>query len=1043
MGSQSCCKSCSETLPFRAYDLQPKKLCDSGVLPGVAKLRTYATRQTPMPVTFLTDEQDRRYGRYAGEPSPEQLARFFHLDDADKQLIKRRRGDHMRLGFALQLSTARFLGTFLENPTDVPAGAIMVLARQLNIPDSECLSRYTATKQRWEHTAEIRRHYGYRLFSEPFIQWRLSRWLYALCWTGTDRPSVLFDRATSWLVAGKVLLPGASVVERLIAQVRSRANRRLWRSLTDGISCEQRDRLESILTVPDDNRQSAFDRLRHGPTLQSVPELVRAIARLAEIQNLTCNLPQVDHLPRTRLLSLARYANAVNAQTMSRLSDERRIATVLAFIKVLEASAADDVMDLFDVVLTRTVNDALKERQKTRLRGLRDLDAAALTLRKACAVLLNEEIAARTVKQAVFSKVPKAAIESAITQIDDLTRDPDDLYFEEIVALHRRVQRFLPALASTIPFGSAPAGRPVMNALRHFAAQSGRLKPQNIPVDFAPKAWQKRMKKGLAIDCRVWTVCLVDCLRQALRKRDVFVARSVRYADPRIGLLDGAAWEAARPAVCRSLGLSKSADEEIAKLSAQLDAAYRRVASNLPNNAHVRFEPDGEMVLTGLDKLEEPDSLIALRREVEARLPYVQFPEMLLEIHARTGFVNAFAHVSEAEARAGDLATSICAVLAAEAGNTGLEPFVRADVPALRRHRLSWVRQNYIRAETLTKANARLVAAQNDIELARCWGGGDVASADGLRFVVPVRTIHAGPNPKYYGMERGVTYYNMMSDQSTGLNGIVVPGTLRDSLQLLSVVLEQETDFDPTKIMTDTGAYSDVIFAVFWLLGCQFSPRLADVAGTNFWRIDPDADYGPLNQIATNIVPTKLIRQNWDDFLRLAGSLKLGLVQPGNLMRTLQTNNKPTQLARALQQLGRIVKTNYILPFIDDENERRRVLTQLNRHEGRHRLARDVFHGGRGELRQRYREGQEDQLNALGLVVNVIILWNTIYMNAALEQLRKEGYPVKDEDVARLSPTMSHHINLLGRYSFTLPEPVARGALRPLRTPEDALNEAA
>src|ERR1039457_4920917 len=209
---------------------------------------------------------------------------------------------------------------------------------------------------------------------------------------------------------------------------------------------------------------------------------------------------------------------------------------------------------------------------------------------------------------------------------------------------------------------------------------------------------------------------------------------------------------------------------------------------------------------------------------------------MLLEIHARTGFVNAFAHVSEAEARAGDPATSICAVLAAEAGNTGLEPFVRADVPALRRHRLSWVRQNYIRAETLTKANARLVAAQNDIELARCWGGGDVASADGLRFVVPVRTIHAGPNPKYYGMERGVTYYNMMSDQSTGLNGIVVPGTLRDSLQLLSVVLEQETDFDPTKIMTDTGAYSDVIFAVFWLLGCQFSPRLADVAGTNFWR---------------------------------------------------------------------------------------------------------------------------------------------------------------------------------------------------------------
>jgi TnpA family transposase len=127
---------------------------------------------------------------------------------------------------------------------------------------------------------------------------------------------------------------------------------------------------------------------------------------------------------------------------------------------------------------------------------------------------------------------------------------------------------------------------------------------------------------------------------------------------------------------------------------------------------------------------------------------------------------------------------------------------LRKDAPALRRSRLSWVRQNYIREETLTHANACLVAAQNGIDLARRWGGGDVASADGLRFVVPVRTIHAGPNPKYFGPERGVTYYNLVSDQFTGLNAITVPGTLRDSLVLLSIVLEQETELEPTEIMT-------------------------------------------------------------------------------------------------------------------------------------------------------------------------------------------------------------------------------------------------
>jgi len=132
-------------------------------------------------------------------------------------------------------------------------------------------------------------------------------------------------------------------------------------------------------------------------------------------------------------------------------------------------------------------------------------------------------------------------------------------------------------------------------------------------------------------------------------------------------------------------------------------------------------------------------------------------------------------------------------------------------------------------------------------------------------------------------------------------------------------------------------------------------------------------------------------------------------------MRTLQVADRPTRLAQALAEFGRIDKTLHSLTYIDDEDRRRATLTQLNRGEGRHSLGRAVFHGKRGELRQRYREGQEDQLGALGLVLNVIVLWNTIYMDAALTQLRAEGYSVRDEDVARLSPLIHEHINISHR----------------------------
>ena len=147
----------------------------------------------------------------------------------------------------------------------------------------------------------------------------------------------------------------------------------------------------------------------------------------------------------------------------------------------------------------------------------------------------------------------------------------------------------------------------------------------------------------------------------------------------------------------------------------------------------------------------------------------------------------------------------------------------------------------------------------------------------------------------------------------------------------------------------------------------------------------------------------------------------------------LQIGDRPTRLAQALAEFGRIEKTLHILTYIDDERRRRSTLLQLNRGEGRHSLGRTIFHGKRGELRQRYREGQEDQLGAFGLAVNIVVLWNTIYMNAVLAQLRREGYPVRDEDVARLSPLIYDHINVLGRYSFALPDAVLRGELRRLR----------
>jgi len=113
----------------------------------------------------------------------------------------------------------------------------------------------------------------------------------------------------------------------------------------------------------------------------------------------------------------------------------------------------------------------------------------------------------------------------------------------------------------------------------------------------------------------------------------------------------------------------------------------------------------------------------------------------------------------------------------------------------------------------------------------------------------------------------------------------------------------------------------------------------------------------------------------------------MGTVSASELIKSLLRSDRPSSLTKAISELGKIPKTIYMLNYIDDEAYRRRILNQINRGEGRHSLARFICHGQRGEIRKRYREGQEDQLSALGLVTNAVVLWNTMYIQKALDKL--------------------------------------------------------
>ncbi|WP_425465260.1 Tn3 family transposase [Nonomuraea diastatica] len=170
----------------------------------------------------------------------------------------------------------------------------------------------------------------------------------------------------------------------------------------------------------------------------------------------------------------------------------------------------------------------------------------------------------------------------------------------------------------------------------------------------------------------------------------------------------------------------------------------------------------------------------------------------------------------------------------------------------------------------------------------------------------------------------------------------------------------------------------------------------------------------------------------WRDMLRVAGSLVTNHMRAYDLLRMFARQGSPTPLRQAFAECGRIGKTMHLLSMLDliDTCYRRSLGKQLSVQESRHRLTRKICHGNAGKIRQAYREGQEDQLAALGLVLNAVVLWDSTYLSAIVDQLRAQGVPVKDGHVARLSPLGHAHLDVLGRYAIASWSPDK--GLRPL-----------
>jgi TnpA family transposase/DNA invertase Pin-like site-specific DNA recombinase len=971
-----------------------------------------------------------------------ELIQHYTFSEPDLATIRQRRGNHIRLGFAVQLCYLRYPGCALPPDAEPPTPVLSYVGRQLHI-EPEVWPQYAQRPEtRREHLAELQA----RMHLAPFSAAAYCLLVHQLAELAqhTDRGIVLAEALVEMLRQRRILLPALDVIERVCSEAQTRGTRTVYAALTAPLAEHHRRVLDDLLALHADvkGKGSGLIWLRQPPGPPKPKSILAHLERLQTIRDLS--LPDgLEHaMHQNRLLKLAREGSRMTAQHLRELEPARRYATLVAVLLDTRATLIDEVIDLHD----RFIGSLFSKAKRTHAERFQESGKAINEK-----VRLYSRIGRALLDAKQSGSDPFAAIE-AILQWETLSESiaeaerlaqPDDFDYLALVGDgFPQLRRYTSAFLDALTMKAAPAARELLagiDVLKGLNRRQARKVPDEAPTEFVRKRWERLVCTPDGLDRRFYELCMLSELKNALRSGDIWVQESRQFKDFEDYLLPAARFAAQRDQ--QELGLAIETDCErflearLALLERELLTVERLAASDeLPDAA---ITSTGRLKVTPLDAA-VPQEATALMQQAYHLLPHLKITELLLEAEDWTGLTRHFTHLKTG-AVADDRQLLLTTILA-DAINLGLAKTAES-CPGTTYAKLAWVQAWHIRDEIYAAGLAELINAQFHQPIAAYWGEGTTSSSDGQYFKAGSWGQIAGQVNLRYGQEPGVQFYTHLSDQYAPFHTTVINATVRDATHVLDGLLYHESELRIAEHYTDTAGFTDHVFALMHLLGFRFAPRIRDLADKRLYIPGTQGDakrYPTLAGLIGGSVNVRHLRTQWDELLRLAASIRQGTVTSSLMLRKLGSYPRQNGLALALRELGRIERTLFVLDWMQDVALRRRVQTGLNKGEAKNALARAVFLNRLGELRDRRFENQRYRASGLNLVVAAIILWNTVYLERAIQALRDAGQLIDEALLSHLSPLGWEHINLTGDYLWRQNRLVDQGKFRPLRGPSEA-----
>ena len=957
------------------------------------------------------------------------LVRHWILGDEDLGIIARRRRAHNRLGFAVQLCALRYPGRLLRPGELIPPEALAFVAGQLAVAPEVLADYATRGPTRYEQLGTLRDLFGFTPLGRP-DRASLRAWLLPIALTTTSG-SDLARRLAAEFRRRRIIIPGATVIERMTGEAMFGAERRVESILAGSLDTAARDALDMLLQVRPDRTISALAWVRQPPGVAGHRAFAEILDRLTMLRAIGLDHGLGRQVHPERLRQFAQEGARLSAQHLAAIRPARRHAVLVATVLETTASRIDDAVLMFDRIIGRLFRRAERRAEASLKRDRRTINAKVRLLAQLGDALLRARHDRRDAFEAVEAIIAWDDLGREIGEARQLVR-PDALDPVEIAASAQPLLRQIgPAFLAAFAFDAVPACASLMRAVLLFRdLHAGRLRklPDDAPLAFIRQSWRRRFER-MAIDRHLYGFCVFVELRDRLRAGDVWIEGSRRYRSVEDQLIPRDLFATMGSAASLPVAVPTCPRTWLDERKALLD---RRLAE-VGRKADLRALEDvalseGRMRITPL-KAVTPDDTEAALAPLYACLPTIRITDLLAEVDRWTGFTNAFAHLHTG--KLADDARCVLTAVLADATNLGLRRM--AEACSIVSHRqLSWLAAWHLREDTYGRALGVLVDAQHRLPLASRFGTGTSSSSDGQHFPLDRRAQATGAVNPHKGSEAAVSFYTHVSDRYAPFHSKVISATAGEAAHVLDGLLHHAADLAITDHHTDGGGVSDHVFALCHLLGFRFAPRIPNIGERRLHLFDGQNPGAALAPLVAGRIDTHLIESHWLDVLRIATSIRTGVVSASLLLERLGSYPRANGLALALREIGRIERTLFTLDWIESPEQRRRATRELNKGEAENALKRAIFFHRVGRIRDHGLQAQAHRASAVNLVAGAIVLWNTTYLEAALASLATVGRPLPERHLAHLSPLAWQHINLTGDYLWSERETPTHH-LRPLR----------